>query len=237
MSTSSEARQLVMRGLPVDAVATADTTHDLRDGAWTRFGGDRVRGDRATEATLRGLAERSHDAARAQGFAAGWAEGLRAASSRADARRDEEALAFEQAHAVVLEQQASAAAALVSAVARCEETTRALRSELHDAAVELALQLAEALLGRELALAEDPAADAVRRAVAGVPGDVPLVVRLHPDDLAVLDREVLGERTATATVVADAGVARGDAVVETLDGFVDADLAGALARVREVLGR
>jgi flagellar assembly protein FliH len=233
--TSTSSEPMVLRDLPVDAVTTADTAHDLRDGEWTRFGGARVLGDRATETTLRGIAERSHEAGRAQGFAAGWAEGQRASLARSAAARDEQLRVLEAERRRVLAEHGSAASALGAAVQRCEELTRELRAELTEQAVELALQIAEAVVGRELALATDPGADALRRALGSLPVDVPLVVRLHPDDLAVLDGDLLEGRPAT--VVADPRLARGDAVVETEDGWVDADVAGAFARVREVLGR
>lgn len=232
-STSSEG--VVLRDLPVDAVATADTTTDLREGAWTRFGGGRVLGDGVTEGTLRSLAERSHEVARAQGFATGWAEGVRASRARSSAAQDAAARAFEErSHRTLAEQQA-ALGALAAAVTRCEETTRALQEQLADRAVELALQIAEAVLGREVALSTDPAGDAVRRALTAVPVDVPFVLRLHPDDAALLDLTLLADRPVS--VVGDPRLARGDAAVETESGWVDADLAGALARVREVLGR
>ena len=232
-STSSEA--VVLRGAVAGAAVSADTSLDLRDGAWTRFGGSRVLGDAATEATLRGLAERSREAARAQGFASGWAEGLRAAQARSTASYDAQAERLAEHGRRVVAQQQTAAEALAAAVRRTEETTRALHEEIADQAVELALQIAEAVLGREVALSDDPAGDAVRRALAGVPVEVPLVVRLHPEDRDALDPVLLADRPVT--LVTDGRVARGDAVVETEDGWVDADLAGALARVREVLGR
>ena len=233
--TSTSSEPVVLRGLPADALLTADATHDLREGAWTRFGGPRVLGDRATEHTLRAIAERAHDTARAQGFAAGWADGLRASLERTAAARDEQAQVFEEEHLRTLRELETAADALAVAVRHCQETTRTLQAELSDRALDLALGIAEMVLGREVALAADPAGDAVRRALTTVPDDVPLVVRLHPDDLAALDEAVLAGRPAT--VVTDPGLSRGDAVVETEDGFVEADLAGALARVRQVLGR
>lgn len=233
--TSTSSEPVVLRGLPVDALLSADATHDLREGAWTRFGGARVLGDRATEHTLRAIAERAHDTARAQGFAAGWADGLRASLVRTAAARDEQAQVFEQEHLRALAELETAAGALAVAARHCQEATRTLRAELSDRALDLALEIAEMVLGREVALAADPAGDALRRALTTIPGDVPLVVRLHPDDLGALGDTVLAGRPAT--VVTDPGLSRGDAVVETEDGFVEADLAGALARVREVLGR
>jgi len=233
-STSSEQqRPVVLRDLPAGAVALADTSRDLRDGEWTRFGSNSVLGDPATEATLHRLAERSRDAARAQGFAAGWAEGLRASAQRSTTASDEQARALQHRSDTLLAAQRSALSALQDAVGRCAETTSALHSELTAAAVDLALQIAEAVLDRELEIATDPGADALRRALVGVPIDVPVTVRLHPADLDVLDRDVVADRAVT--FLADASLTRGDAVVESEDGIVDAGIAAALARVREVL--
>ncbi|HEY9562838.1 MAG TPA: hypothetical protein VIR30_03615, partial [Nocardioides sp.] len=74
MTSSSEAR--VLRG-PVDV--TVLPAPDLRAGEWTRFGSGNARGDAVTENTLAALADSTRDAARAQGYAVGWAEGRRRA--------------------------------------------------------------------------------------------------------------------------------------------------------------
>lgn len=234
-STSSEQRPVVLRDLPAGAVAVADTSRDLRDGEWTRFGISSVLGDPATEATLRRLAERSRDAARAQGFAAGWAEGLRASAQRSSTAYGEQTRALQHRSDTLLAAQRSALSALQEAVGRCADTTSALHAELTAAAVDLALQIAEAVLGRELEIATDPGSDALRRALVGIPIDVPVTVRLHPADLDVLDRDVVADRAVT--FVADATITSGDALVETEDGIVDAGIAAALERVREVLAR
>jgi len=233
-STSSEQqRSVVLRDLPAGAVVLADTSRDLRDGEWTRFGSSSVLGDPVTEATLHQLAERSRDAARAQGFASGWAEGLRASAQRGTTAYDEQTRALQHRSDTLLAAQRSALSALQDAVGRCAETTSALHAELTAAAVDLALQIAEAVLDRELEVATDPGADALRRALVRVPVDVPVTVRLHPADLDVLDRHVVAARAVT--FLADATLTRGDAVVESAEGIVDAGIAAALARVREVL--
>jgi flagellar assembly protein FliH len=235
-STSSEPlQQVVLRDLPSAAVGAADTARDLREGEWTRFGSTSVLGDQATEDTLRGLAERSRAAARAQGFAAGWAEGQRAHAARAAAARDEQERVVSERSAHLLLAQHSAVSALEAAVRRCADTTRELHAALSDKAVDLALELAEAILGRELEAATDPGADALRRALATVPVETAVVVRLHPEDAAALDHSLLADRPVT--VVADHATARGDALVETEAGVIDAGIATAVARVREVLGR
>src|SRR3712207_5437512 len=59
-------------------------TPELRTGSWTRLGSSSVLGDAVTEHTLSGLAEQAQAAARAQGYATGWAQGRRAAEARAE---------------------------------------------------------------------------------------------------------------------------------------------------------
>jgi flagellar assembly protein FliH len=225
----------VLRDLPAGSVTGVGTGHDLREGVWTRLGAGSVLGDAATEGTLEGLAERSRAAARAQGFAAGWAEGLRAAAARTAETHEAQVRVFDEHAATFLAAQRSALAAVETAARRCAETAAEVQHGLSGAALDLALQLVEAVLGRELEVATDPGADALRRALATVPVDVPLVARLHPADLATLDRTTVGERSVS--FVADPSVARGDAVVESDSGVVDATVGAALARVREVLGR
>ena len=245
MSTSSEPADytpggVVLRDLPVGSVVSADTTVDLRGGEWTRFGSSGVRGDRITEATLRGLAEQSRAAARAQGFAAGWAEGRRDATTRTAGTHDELVRAFEEQSQQAVVAQQFAVQTLLAAAARFEEVTRAREAELADRAVELGLQIAEAVVGRELVAVDDPAAEALLRPLVSVPADVAVTIRLHPADLATLDEAgVAGPalRARSVSYVADASLARGDAVVETESGVVDAGLRSALSRVREVLGR
>ncbi len=235
-STSSETvHSVVLRDVAAGQVVRADAGVDLRGGDWTRFGSPSVHGDPVTQSTLAGIAERSRDAARAQGFAAGWAEGRRVAREQvAESARQHASDLAERTQVLVARQQA-AAGALEAATTRCAVTARDVSQQICDQALELALQIAEAVLGRELVTADDPGADALRRALVHVDPEVPLVVRLHPVDRDALDPLVLAGRSFT--VVADPSVDRGDAVVETETNVVDASLSDALARVREVLAR
>lgn len=231
-STSSD---VVTRDLPESAVIKAAPATDLRSGAWTRFGSGEVLGDAVTETILGGLAERSHQAARAQGYAKGWAEGRRVALTRATeeaesvrraAELDQDRRDTEHAHAL---------AALDAAVAQVQAQLAEALDDLAARVVPVALELAAAIVGREIATATDPGADALRRALTQVDPAVEVIVRMHPEDRVLLDPALLEERPVT--VVADPSLSRGDAVAETPDHVVDATLATALERVREVLTR
>lgn len=233
--TSTSSDPVVLRDLPTDTVGDAPAGSDLRAGSWTRLWEGSVVGDPVTEAVLGPLAERTRAAARAEGYAAGWAEGRRVAAAAAARETDERRAELDDMRAVAAERQDLLLVALRSAVDRAEAELRARQADLGIAAVDLALDLVETFLGRELDLAREPGLDAVRRAVAAVETDVRIVVRLHPDDLATLHPDA--EVDPRVTLLADPALARGDAIAETDDRIVDATVAAALQRVRAVVGR
>ena len=232
MTSSSPEDGRVLDGR--DAAVRAVPSRELRSGSWTRLGGATVLGDAVTEHTLSGLATVAEAAARAQGYSAGWAEGRRAAEERgaeltrrleADAEADRDRREAEHRHA--LAELREAAARLDAAVAEvCD------RVEAH--VCEVAAALTGELLDAELRLAETPGLDAVRRALALAPKEPVVRIRLCPADAA---DPALADLTgpAAAAVVADPALARGDAVLETDAGVVDARVSGALERVRAAL--
>jgi flagellar assembly protein FliH len=181
------------------------------------------------------------DAARAAGYAAGWAEGRRAAKIEAEAASiaaEAETRRFHQARQAALER---ALASVAAAAAALEHHTAPTAADLEDELVSAAFVLAEAVLGRELALADSPGRDAVARALELVPVGRPVLVRINPADYMTLtaaaDHEgplVIDGRTVTLT--ADTSLAVGDAIAESDATVVDARLSAALLRVGEALG-
>jgi flagellar assembly protein FliH len=173
--------------------------------------------------------------AHAEGFAAGHAEGMSAAAGVvAEAERAAaERLADVQARWE--RRVASATAALGAAAARFDEATVPVADEVRETILGMVLTLVEDLLGRELALADSPVLDAVRRALALCPSDAPAVVRVHPDDLAEIPAQALAELPDTVRVVGDASVERAGAVAENGPRRIDAQLMSALERVQAVL--
>lgn len=232
MSSSPER---VLRGTDGATVTSLPVATELRSGTWTRRGGSAVLGDAVTESALSTLAETTRVAARAQGYAVGWAEGRRvseersrAAEAEAKSRRTEREAAHEAEHR-------QAVAALERAARLLQDTVADVCGRVEAQAVELSLQLTEAILGREVALSDDPGADAVRRALALLPEKPTVTVRLHPADVA---RVATGQRDLPGvTLVGDASLQPGDAIAEADDSVVDATLAAALGRAREVLDR
>jgi flagellar assembly protein FliH len=179
--------------------------------------------------------ERLRQQAQAEGFAAGHAEGLAAAeevvaqTERAAAERLAEVQARWERRLV------SATAALGAAVTQLDQAALPVAEDIRDSILTAVVTLVEDLLGRELALAESPGLDAVRRALTLAPTDSPIVVRVHPDDLAEIPAEVLAALPEHVSVLGDASVERAGAIAVTGPQRIDAQLGAALERVQAVL--
>jgi flagellar assembly protein FliH len=176
-------------------------------------------------------------AARAEGYAVGWAEGRRAADEAAALEASVAAGERAEAAARAAHDVAAALQALHAAASALEARAVVPAAELADAVTAGAFELAQALLGRELSLAVDPGLDAIRRALVMLPEGRPVTVRLNPDDASVT-RESLASASLGREihVVPDPAVEPGGAVVDCDATRVDAQLGLALQRVREVLG-
>ena len=173
--------------------------------------------------------------AHAEGYAAGHAEGLEASAEVVAGVERAAAARLAEAQARWDRRLASATAALSAAAAALENAALPAADDIRDSLVTAALMLVEDLLGRELALADSPALDAVRRALTLCPADAPVVLRLHPDDLADIPDGALADLPNSVTVVADAAIERAGAVAETGPRRIDAQLGAALERVQAVL--
>ncbi len=182
-----------------------------------------------------GQLERLREEARREGWAAGHAEGLVAAGQvvAAAERAAEQRLADVQARWA--RRLASATAAMGAAVERLDACAAPVVDDLRDSVLDAVVLLVGDLLGREVATADANGLDALRRALTLCPTDVPVVVRLHPDDLAEVPAAALAQLPASVTVVADEAVERAGALAEAGSVRVDAQLTSALERVLEVL--
>ncbi|MGO4258755.1 FliH/SctL family protein [Marmoricola sp. RAF53] len=204
---------------------------ELRSGTWTRFGGERVLGDAITEEALNVLAENTQQAARAQGYTVGWAEGQRAARAAAEVKAGtvEQARAISEARRS--EEHAEALAALELAAEELRKAVTDTCAKIERQASHLAWELVRTIVGHERT-----SLDAVRRALALAPDADLARLRLHPRDaeIAGAHAEVLEARGIT--VVGDHGLDRGDALVEAGDSITDLRIDSALDRVRTALG-
>lgn len=104
------------------------------------------------------------------------------------------------------------------------------RGEVEQLSVELAVELAEVLLGRQLEEIE-PGSDVIARALGLRRGSEPVRVRMNPADAAAIATDAHPD----VTIVPDPGLARGSAAAEVGGGLADISIAAALDRVRGVL--
>lgn len=150
----------------------------------------------------------------AEGFDAGLAAGVDAVANRVEGLVELLAGRLDEAVA----QQAAVADGLAATV------------------VDVALQLAEAVLARELEVAQSPGRDALVRALREAPATGRLVARLHPADAELLAAgDVASSDDRPIEIVADPTVESGGCVLETPTGRVDALLSTAVARAADVL--
>jgi flagellar assembly protein FliH len=200
-----------------------------------------LRGEAATRAVQAALVELAHmpaaphatfahgghgttdpavDSVAEQGYRDGYDAGMAAARLQEAARIDELRIAAAA--------MARAADALVAA------QTGAL-AHIESLVPDLAFELTQLLIGRELELAQSPGRDAVVRALALAPDSGSVTVRLNPADAELVGDlgDVAGGRPLT--IVADPQVSPGDCIAEADATRIDATLASALDRVRQAL--
>ncbi|ANP72471.1 hypothetical protein [Cryobacterium arcticum] len=191
---------------------------------------------------------------RARGHAAGYTEGLRAAEQAVAERIHR--LETEHAHRLRVDgERAERMLAVLHTAARAlDARTVPVLRDAEDTVLAAAFDLAEAIVGHALADEAAAARSALGRAVGAAGGasasgerassggilaapgalGAAHTVRLHPDDLAALDPAVAA--ATGVAFVADAHIARGDAVSEFPDGYLDARIGTALERAKAALG-
>ncbi|WP_024286294.1 FliH/SctL family protein [Cellulomonas sp. KRMCY2] len=176
--------------------------------------------------------------ARAAGYAAGWTAGARAAAEAgAEQQRflaEQSARAQAERDAALIDALAVLEAAVAAASARSAPAVAQARRAVHEGA----LELAAAVLQRELVPGPASARSLLERALA-LPVEVGVhTVRLNPRDLAqVTTLLTAGSVTLPAGVelVADPRLSPGDAISEHSAGYLDGQIGSALARARAAL--
>ena len=147
---------------------------------------------------------------------------------------------YEAGRAEALAALSPALEALQTAVVAGREERIAAADQLEVHSVELALFLAEKIVGGALAVKPDRVVEAVRGALRGIVERERVTVLVHPEDLELV-REAMDEMRATlggiehCEVQAERRVGRGGAIVRTQDGDVDARVETKLQRAREVV--
>jgi flagellar assembly protein FliH len=178
--------------------------------------------------------EPARRAAEAAGYAAGWATGMQEA--RAAVEDETRELRGEASRAARADRDRidRAIGSLAAATAEMTARTAPMLDEVEALIVEGAYRIAEALVGAALREDETRGAAAVRRALTGLPTDVPVSIRVNPGD-----REILlargGAPSANVMLVSDPSIASGDAIATCGATTVDARISAGLERVRNLL--
>jgi flagellar assembly protein FliH len=164
------------------------------------------------------------ESARQEGYTTGFEEGYGAGytSGIEDARR----------HVKLLGQLVERLGREADGFAARETTARV---QLEDQVVGVAMQIAEVIVGHELAQPDGRGRDAIARALALAPAHGDATARLHPADIAVLGDAGTVAPGRMLTIVADPSLTPGDCVVDVASCRIDARISAALERAREVL--
>lgn len=238
MSTWSDvpARSSVLRGGAATTARAARLDSDLRR---TPFASAHAVDARLTDPHLQNVvaeaARAGAEQGRAQGYAAGYEQGRAAAAAEAAETEQRRAAERNAEQAAAQAQLAATLDVLHTATTALARREAVAVAEVEHVIAGLALDIARAVLDRELAVAADPGRDALARALALAPDGTPVVARLHPEDVALLQDADLEAGARTLRVVADPAVERGGCVVDTAGRRIDAQVGTALARVAAVL--
>jgi flagellar assembly protein FliH len=143
---------------------------------------------------------------------------------------------LEQAVQEITARLGGALSALTAAAQQLSATEAVTLAELDTRVTAFALDIAEQVIGHELAAATEPGRDALARAIALAPDRGQLTARLNPVDLAGLDSVEELAPGREVTIVADPAVAPGGCILDVGACRIDAQLGPALDRVRQVLG-
>lgn len=166
-----------------------------------------------------------------RGHAAGYAAGLRAAEKVLAERQLAIERELSRAKAAARGELERALAVLATATRAVEARTIPVIQDAQDTLAAAAIELAEAILGQELSDGPRSARAALARALGTVPPVELTGIRLHPDDLALLDPDL----SEGVRLIADPTLSRGDAVAELPDGYLDARISTALNRAKAAI--
>ena len=138
--------------------------------------------------------------------------------------------------------ESSAAACILErfseAIKHLEEERDALYERAADETVKLALAISEKVINHEVRVNPDMVLNIVRKAMQKIKDSQPIRIRINPDDLEVLkqadpDMSYLDTSSEGFVFQADTAMGRGDCLVETRQGNIDAGIRNQLAVIEE----
>lgn len=236
---SSAAPGFVLRG-DVGGLRPARMASDLATSPFATYAAAGVADPRLVDPHLAEVVEQAKTEAREAGYASGHLAGYEA--GRLEGL---ELLAAQQHELVEQDAQERAArkerlvellGALETAVAAALDYQAPRVEEMRDVIAQMAVDIAETLVGHHLQVQDCAAKDAVVRALSRVPREASVTLRLHPADVALI-ADYVDEVTdwQIARIVPDTSIERGDATATAQNLEVEASISGGLERVRAVL--
>lgn len=144
--------------------------------------------------------------------------------------------AMDQQHQAELAAWQSADAALRSAIEQLDQQRSSLVDEARQAAVDLAIKIAEKVVMQELDRKDFSIDPIITEAISQMPGRGEIEIRLHPDDLArcsLAGDEQLAHRNIR--FVPDPLVAIGGCVVDSQEGCVESTVTDSLNQARKAM--
>jgi len=178
---------------------------------------------------------RAREQAHSLGYAAGWAQGQKAAAEREQADRLQRIAEAAEA----LQDQRIRIRTLLETLGEAARRTALAAvpawTDVADVIADGAMAIARAALGRELAAVDAEAADAVRTALRTLASVDEVTVQIHPADLTLVRELIGGELPEHVHLAADPGVPLGGVVAATPVQRLRRDLPTAVARAEEVL--
>ncbi|MFC7400897.1 FliH/SctL family protein [Citricoccus sp. GCM10030269] len=175
------------------------------------------------------------DAAVIEGRARGYVDGLKAAQGHADALEDARQAEHERLMRSTRERTEQALTSLERAAVELSASMVHALDNAEDTIFEVACQVAEIILDAELSDASVAARSAIHRALS-TPTPSPVhTIRLHPAAVRVVTQA--GQPPAGVVLQEDHTLPPGGAVAEYDDGWLEAGLEDALARVGDYAAR
>ena len=158
-------------------------------------------------------------------------------AAREEGRRAAEAVLASQvaAHRQATDAMQRATSVFANALDQIEHVDLGTLHDFQQQVLSLALHLAEEIVGRELRACDDVVLAAVERSLSLVPDRGDVVLRVNPDDLAIVLESTgsMGHRAGDVQIVADAAVGRGGCVASCGALQVDAQLPAVFDRLRD----
>ncbi len=168
-------------------------------------------------------------------------EQLAAAEAAREAELDAaRAEGYEEGLATGRAEVSAAARALASAAARLDQASASAAADVEPVAVELALRIAEKVLGGELEARPEAVLDVVRGALRRLTEPLPATLLVNPEDAELVRDsidELRTEHGGELSVREERRVERGGCLLRTAAGEVDAQISAQLERAAKVVAQ